>query len=127
MWRRKVAGIRATRPSSSCSKAGGGRVVIPSGNWFCAGPIVLLSNVHVHLMAGARIYFSNQPADYARRCYVGRLRFPLELQTSFQSLSDKEYGNDNVPSSPTIQGYDSQLGSVHELRFGRQAMASQLR
>jgi len=51
---------------AACSKAGGGRVVIPSGNWFCAGPIVLLSNVHVHLMAGARIYFSNQPADYAR-------------------------------------------------------------
>jgi polygalacturonase len=51
---------------TACSKAGGGRVVIPSGNWFCAGPIVLLSNVHVHLMAGARIYFSNQPADYAR-------------------------------------------------------------
>ena len=51
---------------AACSKAGGGRVVIPSGNWFCAGPIVLLSNVHVHLMAGAHIYFSNQPTDYAR-------------------------------------------------------------
>jgi polygalacturonase len=51
---------------AACSKAGGGRVVIPSGNWFCAGPIVLLSNVHVHLMAGAHVYFSNQPADYAR-------------------------------------------------------------
>ena len=51
---------------AACSKAGGGRVVIPSGNWFCAGPIVLLSNVHVHLMAGARIWFSNQPADYAK-------------------------------------------------------------
>ncbi|MFL6629493.1 MAG: glycoside hydrolase family 28 protein [Vitreoscilla sp.] len=54
------------RSIAACSKAGGGRVVIPSGNWFCAGPIVLLSNVHVHLMAGARIWFSNQPADYAR-------------------------------------------------------------
>jgi polygalacturonase len=51
---------------AACHQAGGGRVVIPSGNWFCAGPIVLLSNVHVHLVAGARIYFSNQPADYAR-------------------------------------------------------------
>ncbi|KQW91498.1 endopolygalacturonase [Massilia sp. Root418] len=51
---------------AACSKAGGGRVVIPAGNWFCAGPIVLLSNVHVHLKAGAHIYFSNQPSDYAK-------------------------------------------------------------
>ncbi|HEY4079326.1 MAG TPA: glycoside hydrolase family 28 protein [Burkholderiaceae bacterium] len=51
---------------AACHKAGGGRVVIPAGNWFCAGPMVLLSNVHVHLKAGAHVYFSNQPADYAK-------------------------------------------------------------
>ena len=51
---------------AACHKAGGGRVVIPAGNWFCAGPIVLLSNVNVHLNAGAHIYFSNNPADYAK-------------------------------------------------------------
>jgi polygalacturonase len=51
---------------AACSKAGGGRVVIPAGDWYCAGPIVLLSNVNVHLKAGAHIYFSNQPADYAK-------------------------------------------------------------
>lgn len=51
---------------AACQKAGGGRVVIPAGNWFCAGPIVLLSNVNVHLRAGAQIFFSNNPADYAR-------------------------------------------------------------
>ena len=50
----------------ACVAAGGGRVVIPSGNWFCAGPIVLRSNVHVHLRAGARIYFSHKPDDYAK-------------------------------------------------------------
>ncbi|MBY0556175.1 MAG: glycoside hydrolase family 28 protein [Burkholderiaceae bacterium] len=50
----------------ACHAAGGGRVVIPSGRWYCAGPIVLRSNVHVHLAAGAQIYFSNQPLDYAR-------------------------------------------------------------
>ena len=54
------------RAIAACSKAGGGRVVIPAGNWFCAGPIVLLSNVHVHLAKGAHVYFSNQPADYAK-------------------------------------------------------------
>jgi len=51
---------------AACHNAGGGRVVIPSGNWYCAGPMVLLSNVHVHLQAGAHIYFSNNPADYAK-------------------------------------------------------------
>ncbi len=49
-----------------CHQAGGGRVIVPAGNWYCAGPIVLLSNVNVHLMAGAHIYFSNHPEDYAK-------------------------------------------------------------
>jgi polygalacturonase len=51
---------------AACHKAGGGRVVIPAGDWYCAGPIVLQSNVNVHLKAGARVYFSNNPADYAK-------------------------------------------------------------
>jgi polygalacturonase len=54
------------RAIAACHEAGGGRVVIPSGNWYCAGPIVLLSNVNVHLKAGAQILFSNDPADYAK-------------------------------------------------------------
>jgi len=51
---------------AACHKAGGGRVLIPAGNWLCAGPIVLLSNVHVHLAKGAHVYFSANPLDYAR-------------------------------------------------------------
>jgi polygalacturonase len=51
---------------AACHKAGGGRVVIPAGSWYCAGPVVLLSNVNVHLKAGAHVYFSNNPADYAK-------------------------------------------------------------
>jgi len=49
-----------------CHAEGGGRVVIPKGDWYCAGPIVLLSNVNVHLARGAHVYFSNEPADYAK-------------------------------------------------------------
>lgn len=55
-----------TAAIQACHRAGGGRVVIPKGDWYCAGPIVLLSNVHVHLQAGAHIYFSHQPSDYAK-------------------------------------------------------------
>ena len=58
------AAIRAA--IAACHAAGGGRVVIPAGNWLCRGPMVLRSNVHVHLSAGAHLYFSNAPADYAR-------------------------------------------------------------
>lgn len=47
-------------------KAGGGRVVIPAGNWYLKGPITLLSNVHVHLKASAQVLFSTDPKDYAR-------------------------------------------------------------
>ncbi|CAN7694916.1 glycoside hydrolase family 28 protein [Pseudoduganella sp. LjRoot289] len=51
---------------AAASQAGGGRVLIPAGDWYCKGPIVLLSNVNVHLAAGARVHFSANPADYAR-------------------------------------------------------------
>ncbi|MBW8760739.1 MAG: endopolygalacturonase, partial [Burkholderiales bacterium] len=51
---------------ASCHAAGGGRVVIPAGDWYVAGHIVLISNVHVHLKAGAHVYFSQNPADYAK-------------------------------------------------------------
>lgn len=51
---------------AAASKAGGGRVLIPAGNWYVKGPIVLLSNVKVHLAAGAHVYFSANPKDFAR-------------------------------------------------------------
>lgn len=51
---------------AACHKAGGGRVLVPAGAWYCAGPMVLRSNVHVHLAAGAHILFSANPADYAK-------------------------------------------------------------
>ena len=47
-------------------QAGGGTVLVPAGDWYCKGPIVLLSNVRVHLAAKARIRFSADPRDYAR-------------------------------------------------------------
>lgn len=50
----------------AANAAGGGRVVVPAGNWYCGGPIVLLSNVNFHLSAACTIYFSPNPADYAK-------------------------------------------------------------
>ncbi len=51
---------------AAASQAGGGRVLIPAGSWHCKGPIVLRSNVHVHLAANAQVYFSADPAHYAK-------------------------------------------------------------
>jgi len=50
----------------ACSAAGGGRVLVPGGTWYCAGPIVLLSHVNFHLAANCTIYFSPNPQDYAK-------------------------------------------------------------
>lgn len=47
----------------ACSQAGGGRVVVPEGNYL-SGPIYLQSNVNLHVPAGSTISFSTNPEDY---------------------------------------------------------------
>lgn len=47
----------------ACNMAGGGRVVIPSGEWL-TGAIHLKSNVNLHLENGAVLSFSDNPKDY---------------------------------------------------------------
>ena len=54
---------------AACHEAGGGRVVVPEGN-FLTGPIHLLSNVNLHVMKGATISFSTQPQDYLPLVYT---------------------------------------------------------
>jgi polygalacturonase len=46
-----------------CSKAGGGRVVVPAGTYL-TGAIHLKSNVHLEVSEGAIIKFSQNPKDY---------------------------------------------------------------
>ncbi len=46
-----------------CSRAGGGRVVVPKGE-FLTGPIHLKSNVNLHLAEGAVIKFHRDPKRY---------------------------------------------------------------
>ncbi len=45
------------------SSQGGGRLVVPAGVWF-TGPIVLRSNIDLHLEAGALILFTDNMNDY---------------------------------------------------------------
>ncbi len=48
---------------AACHAAGGGRVVVPAGDWL-TGAIHLLSHVNLHVSGGATLRFSTNPADY---------------------------------------------------------------
>ena len=58
---RADAAIRAA--IVACVEAGGGRVVVPAGDYL-TGPIRLRSNVNLHLEEGAHLRFSTNPKDY---------------------------------------------------------------
>jgi len=47
----------------ACSRAGGGRVVVPKGD-YTTGPIRLKSHIDLHLDAGAILRFSQDPSRY---------------------------------------------------------------
>ena len=49
---------------AACHASGGGRVLVPAGDWFIKGPIHLKSHVNLHLAEGATINYSTDPADY---------------------------------------------------------------
>jgi polygalacturonase len=49
---------------TACHADGGGRVIIPAGEYISEGPIVLKSNVNLHLREGATLKFGINPDDY---------------------------------------------------------------
>jgi lysophospholipase L1-like esterase len=51
------------RAIDACHTAGGGHVIVPRGRWI-TGPIVLRSNVDLHLEEGATIAFLQDPRAY---------------------------------------------------------------
>ena len=75
---------------AACHEAGGGRVVVPAGEWLVRGPIHLRSNVNLHLEEGATIRFSTEPSDY----------LPPVL-TRFE-------GNEVMNYSPLIYAFDQE-------------------
>ena len=48
---------------STCAQAGGGRVLVPAGQWY-TGSIHLKSNIELHLAEGSEIIFSDWFEDY---------------------------------------------------------------
>ena len=57
------------RAVEECSQSGGGRVVVPEGD-FLTGPIHLRSNVNLHLSEGATVRFITDPARYLPAVYT---------------------------------------------------------
>ncbi|MBL7737839.1 MAG: glycoside hydrolase family 28 protein [Chitinophagaceae bacterium] len=47
----------------ACNKKGGGVVLVPSGLWL-TGPVVLKSNVNLHLAGGATLLFTDDKKEY---------------------------------------------------------------
>jgi polygalacturonase len=75
---------------AECHNAGGGRVVVPAGEWFARGPVHLRSNVNLHLQAGATVRFSTDPGDF----------LPAVL-TRFE-------GNELTNYSPLVYAYEQE-------------------
>jgi len=83
---------------AACNRAGGGKVIVPAGDWYCAGPINLLSNVNFHLQSGAEIWFSPNPADYAR---YG----PYNFASNGKLVRSRWQGNDCYNFSLMVYAY----------------------
>src|SRR5688572_21373478 len=47
----------------ACTKKGGGVVLVPAGLWL-TGPVVLKSNVNLHLANGSTLLFTNDKSQY---------------------------------------------------------------
>lgn len=65
----KPDGVSDARPAiqaaiAAAKEAGGGRVVIPKGNWLSDGPIHLASRIDLHVDEGATLLFGPNPAKY---------------------------------------------------------------
>ena len=55
---------------AECSRAGGGRVVVPPKSVFLTGAVHLKSNVDLHVSAGARLLFHRDPKRYLPLVYT---------------------------------------------------------
>ena len=87
-----------TAAVAAAHKAGGGRVLIPEGVWYVKGPLVLRSNVHVHLAKGARLVFSANPGDYARYGDIDCGNNGMLVRSRWQ-------GNDCLNFSPLVYAH----------------------
>lgn len=112
------------RAIDACSKAGGGRVVVPTGN-YKIGSIVLKSNVHLHLELGATLYGSTDIKDYTP--YATDFKSLRTQGTTVQLIYGDKVENVVIDGYGTIdgrgryfvtnRGKDEGITRPHLLRF----------
>lgn len=86
----------------SLSEKGGGRVVVPEGEWLSFGPLHLKSNIELHLSEGAVLKFSGEPSHYLP---VVKTRWEgTELYTYSPLIYAKEVHDVAITGSGTIDG-----------------------
>jgi polygalacturonase len=86
----------------ACSRAGGGRVLVPSGGAFLTGAIHLKSNVNLHVPEGARILFSRDPKQYLPRVFTRWEGMELMNYSSF--IYAFEQHNIAITGTGTLDG-----------------------
>jgi polygalacturonase len=100
-----TAALRAA--ISACHDAGGGRVIVPAGR-FVTGPIVLRSNVNLHLEKDAVVAFTQDPRAYLP---VVLTRYEgVELMNYSPFIYAYEQENIAITGSGTLDG---QAGDAH--------------
>ena len=108
------------RAVAECAAAGGGRVVIPAGEFF-TGPIHLKSNVELHLATNAVLKFVTEPARYLPAVFT---RFE---GTECYNLSPLIYANGQTNIAVTGTGtLDGQADDSNWLAWGKSSTRKQL-
>jgi polygalacturonase len=105
----------------ACSRAGGGRVVVPAGS-FVTGPIRLRSRVNLHLSEGAVLKFSTKPADYLPLVYTRFEGTELMNYSPFVYA----YGEEDIAITGTGT-LDGQADNAHWWDWTRTGAASRRR
>ena len=88
---------------AACSAAGGGRVVVPAGR-FLTGAVHLKSNVNLHLVEGAVLLFSTDPAHYP---IVFTRWEGIELMNYSPFIYARKQKNIAITGSGTLDGQGS--------------------
>ena len=92
----------------ACSKAGGGMVYIPPGD-FLTGPLFLKSNIDFHLEAGATLWATSDKSVYFEdgKVPTKNPRGSSEPHTGYQLINGQNLKNLSITGRGTINGQGS--------------------
>ncbi|MDR6805150.1 polygalacturonase [Dyadobacter sp. BE34] len=97
----------------SCSKKGGGVVLVPAGLWI-TGPVVLKSNVNLHLQEGSLLLFTTDKSQYAitEGFYEGKAAARNE-----SPISGKDLENVAITGRGIVDGNGDVWRAVHKTQL----------